>query len=93
MTTKTVRKWVLPLSNPGNEKFLFIIRYGKPNSRKKVYIQSGLHADESPGFLTMHHLIALFDRADRENRIQAEIVLVPVANPIGWDQLFHRRTS
>jgi len=72
----------LPSASPGTEKSLKVIRYGSTGSGIKVYIQAGLHADEAPGFLVAHHLEKLFDDAD----ISGEIVLVPVANPIGLGQ-------
>jgi predicted deacylase len=70
----------------GNERSLTAIHYGDQNSQKKAYIQAGLHADEAPGFVVMHHLIKLFDQADSANTIDGQIILVPVANPIGVSQ-------
>lgn len=78
-TTETVD---LPAVSPGSRRSLSVIRYGKAGSRPKVYIQAGLHADEAPGFLVAHHLEQLFDKAE----IKGEILLVPVANPIGLSQ-------
>jgi len=72
----------LPSASPGTSRSLSITRYGIPGSDPKVYIQAGLHADEAPGFLVAHHLEQLFDQAE----IKGEIVLVPVANPIGLSQ-------
>ena len=63
-----------------------IIRYGKCANGKKAYIQAGLHADEPPGLLVMHHLMDELDQLDEEDRIDGEIVLVPVANPVGISQ-------
>ena len=57
-----------------------------PAARPKAYIQAGLHADEIPGMLSAHHLIARLDEADRQGAIRGEIIVVPVANPIGLDQ-------
>lgn len=86
MTTKTINKHILPVSSMGNERSLTAIHYGDQNSQKKAYIQAGLHADEAPGFVVMHHLIKLFDQADAANTIDGQIILVPVANPIGVSQ-------
>ena len=86
MTTKTVEKRILPVSNMGNERTLTIIRYGSGSAGKKAYLQAGLHADEAPGYLVMHHLINLLDTADAEGNIPGEILLIPVANPIGTGQ-------
>ena len=72
----------LPTPSPGKEKCLTVLRFGKSNSAGKAYIQAGLHADESPGFLVAHHLETLLDKA----KINGEILLVPAANPIGLSQ-------
>jgi uncharacterized protein len=86
MTTKTVEKRILPVSSMGNERTLTIIRYGSGTAGKKAYLQAGLHADEAPGYLVMHHLINLLDEADAAGTIPGEILLIPVANPIGAGQ-------
>jgi len=70
----------------GNERTLTTIRYGSDSVGKKAYLQAGLHADEAPGYLVMHHLINLLDAADAAGSIPGEILLVPVANPIGAGQ-------
>ena len=86
MPSKTVEKKTLPANSMGTERSLAIIRYGHGSKPLKAYIQAGLHADEAPGYLVMHHLIKLLDNADQSGAIQADIVLVPVANPLGADQ-------
>ena len=95
MGTKTIKQYTLPSASLGNTRSLKVIHYGNPIAKGKAYIQTGLHADEAPGFVVMHHLINLFDRADAENKIDGHIILVPVANPIGvsqWrDEALHGR--
>jgi len=86
MTTKTVEKRILPVSSMGSERTLTVISYGSGSAGKKAYVQAGLHADEAPGYLVMHHLITLLDAADDAGTISGKILLVPVANPIGADQ-------
>ena len=86
MSTKTIEKQILPVSSMGNERTLTIIRYGSGSAGKKAYLQAGLHADEAPGYLVMHHLINLLDEADAAGTIPGEILLIPVANPIGAGQ-------
>ncbi len=86
MTSKAIEKHRLPCSSPGNDRFIRVIRYGDKTSGKKAYLQAGLHADEPPGFVIMHHLIDLLDEADRSGAITGEILLTPVANPIGLSQ-------
>ena len=86
MTTKTVEKRILPVSSMGNERTLTLIRYGRESQYPKAYLQAGLHADEAPGYLVMHHLMDLLDKADAGEEILGQIILVPVANPIGAGQ-------
>src|SRR5436309_14426293 len=71
---------------PGTERHVIVRRYGEPGARPKAYLQASIHADELPGMLAAHHLARLLDEAAGENRILGEIVLVPVANPIGLAQ-------
>ena len=86
MPTHTVASFTLPGASMGNTRTLAIHRYGDRSTPVKAYLQAGLHADEAPGFLVMHHLMDRLDRLDTENAITGDIVLVPVANPIGVSQ-------
>ena len=86
MGTKTTKQYTLPVSSMGNARTLTVIHYGDQTAGRKAYIQAGLHADEAPGFVVMHHMIDLFDRADADGKIEGQIVLVPVANPVGVSQ-------
>ena len=75
------------LSNSlGSHRSLSSFHYGTPGACPKVYIQASLHAEELPGMLVAHHLRALLDAADAAGQILGEIILVPVANPIGLAQ-------
>jgi len=77
-----------PLLSPslGSFKSLTSFHFGQPGSGRKIYIEASLHAEELPGMLVAHHLRALFEAAEAAGQIQGEIVLVPVANPIGLAQ-------
>ena len=86
MSTKTVSHHSLPAASLGNARTLTVIRYGDKSGSGKAYIQAGLHADEAPGFIVMHHLIDRLDEADSAGNIKGQIILVPVANPIGLGQ-------
>jgi len=92
---KKVEKKPLPQASPGTQRVLDVISYGKPGARPKAYLQAGLHADEAPGYLVLHHLIELLDKADADDRISGEIILVPAANPIGlsqwWNEMLQGR--
>lgn len=71
---------------PGTLRHLTVRRYGEPGARPKAYLQASIHADELPGMLIAHHLAQLLDEAAADDRMIGEIVLVPVANPIGLAQ-------
>lgn len=79
------------LSNSlGSHKTLTSLHFGMPGSTnrgsKKVYIQASLHAEELPGMLVAHHVCALLEAAEAAGQLAGEVVLVPVANPIGLAQ-------
>lgn len=56
------------------------------NSGEKVYIQAALHADETPAMLVAWRLKQRLLALETEGRLTSEIVLVPMANPIGLSQ-------
>jgi len=71
---------------PGVAIELQSLHYGTPGAGRKATLQAALHADEIPGLLVAHHLRAHLAALEAEGRITGEIVLVPVANPIGLAQ-------
>lgn len=71
---------------PGTEQTLAVRRFGQPGARPKVYVQAGLHADEPPGMLVAHHMMGLLQAEADAGRMVGEIVVVPMANPIGLSQ-------
>ncbi len=77
-----IERMPLPFGPPGTERSLLVRRYGQPGARPKAYIQAGLHADEIPGLLVAQRLAALLE----DVTVLGEVLLVPVANPIGLDQ-------
>ena len=87
--TKTIDRVPLLPASPGATRQLTVHRYGTPGARPKAYLHASLHADEVPAMLVLHHLIHLLDEADRAGRIKGEIVVVPVANPIGAGQVMN----
>lgn len=76
----------LPRSAPGNFRVIEVLRFGTPGARPKAYLQAGLHADELPGMLVLRTLAGLLSDAAGRGEIRGEVVLVPVANPIGLSQ-------
>lgn len=77
-----------PLLSPslGTQRQLWSRHYGSAGSGPKVYIQASLHADELPGMLVASELGALLEAAERRGDLRGEVVLVPIANPIGLSQ-------
>ena len=75
------------LSNSlGSQKTLTSFRYGTPGARPKVYIQASLHAEELPGMLAAYHLMPLLQAAETAGTLVGEVIVVPVANPMGLAQ-------
>ncbi len=75
----------------GSQKTLVAFHFGTPGARPKVYIQASLHAEELPGMLVAHHLREHLTAADQAGLLRGEVVLVPVANPIGLSQRLDHR--
>jgi predicted deacylase len=78
---------VHPLISPavGTSRSITSFHFG-PGSGEKIYIQSSLHADELPGMLVSWHLRRKLAELEQAGKLRGEIVLVPVANPIGLNQ-------
>lgn len=70
----------------GTQRELISFHYGTGKPGQKIYIQSSLHADELPGMLVSHALRKRLAAIETANHIHGEIVIVPVANPIGLAQ-------
>ena len=71
---------------PGTARSVTSHHFGQAGARPRIYIQAGLHAGEIPGMLVSCHLLPLLQAIEAEGRIPGEIVVVPVANPIGLAQ-------
>lgn len=70
----------------GTARAVTSYHYGKLGAGRKIVIQSGLHADESPGLLVAHYLRQRMLALEDARRLDCEVVLVPIANPIGLAQ-------
>ncbi|MBK7684614.1 MAG: succinylglutamate desuccinylase/aspartoacylase family protein [Rhodocyclaceae bacterium] len=70
----------------GTRRELLSLHFGSAGSGEKIYIQASLHADEIPGMLVAQCLRKRLVAHEKAGRIRGEIVLVPVANPIGLAQ-------
>ncbi len=71
---------------PGTARQIDSFHFG-PEGGGKIYIQASLHADELPGMLLAWHLKQRLGELEKQDRLRSEIVLVPVANPIGLAQV------
>lgn len=70
----------------GTSREIVSFHYGGQRAGEKVFIQASLHADELPGMLVAHHLRLRLAELEMAGRIAGEIVVVPVANPVGLSQ-------
>jgi predicted deacylase len=77
-----------PLLSPslGTTRELVSYHYGPARAARRVVIQSSVHADETPGMLVAWVLKRRLAELDRQGLLRAQIVVVPVANPIGLNQ-------
>ncbi|MBL8701623.1 MAG: succinylglutamate desuccinylase/aspartoacylase family protein [Alphaproteobacteria bacterium] len=76
----------LPSAVPGVQPSLSVQRFGAAGARPRFHLQASIHADEIPAMLAVHHLRRRLNALEQAGAIAGEIVLVPVANPIGLGQ-------
>jgi predicted deacylase len=72
---------------PGRRTEFDYFRVGPEDAAKKIYLQAALHADEQPGILVLHHLLALLRAADAAGELNARFVLLPMVNPLGMGDI------
>lgn len=72
---------------PGTSRQIHSFHYGPAHATGKVYLQASLHADELPGMLVLWHLKQQLARLDAAGLLRWSVVLVPVANPQGLEQV------
>jgi len=73
---------------PGSEWRLKVYRFrgARPDGAPAAYLQAALHGDEVPGVATLHVLAARLRELAARGDLVGDVVLVPVANPIGLSQ-------
>jgi len=76
---------LLTATTPGTQRSLISQHFG-PGGGRKAYLQASLHADEPPGMLVLFHLRKALLALEQADQLIGEIVLVPMANPIGAAQ-------
>ncbi|WP_248751276.1 succinylglutamate desuccinylase/aspartoacylase family protein [Pseudomonas sp. MWU15-20650] len=72
---------------PGTTRQIHSFHYGPAHAASKVYIQASLHADELPGMLVLWHLKQRLAHLESVGLLRWRVVLVPVANPLGLEQI------
>ncbi|WP_321799119.1 succinylglutamate desuccinylase/aspartoacylase family protein [Caballeronia sp. J97] len=70
----------------GTSRELVSFHFGDAAKGESVYLQASLHADETPAMLTAWTLKQRLAALEAAGRVRGEVVLVPVANPIGLSQ-------
>jgi uncharacterized protein len=86
--TRTLRH-PLVSSTLGTSRELVSFHFGSASERERVYIQASLHADETPAMLVAWTLKQRLAALEAQGRMRGEVVLVPVANPVGLSQHLH----
>lgn len=81
-----IRHHPLPVASLGRQTTVTSLHFGTPGAAPKVYLQASLHAEELPGMLVAHHLRQQLQAAEAAGQVQGQVVLVPVANPLGLAQ-------
>ncbi|KTB65292.1 MULTISPECIES: succinylglutamate desuccinylase/aspartoacylase family protein [Pseudomonas] len=72
---------------PGTSRQIHSFHYGPAHATGKVYLQASLHADELPGMLVLWHLKQQLARIEAAGLLRWSVVVVPVANPQGLEQV------
>ncbi|OTP79933.1 succinylglutamate desuccinylase/aspartoacylase family protein [Caballeronia sordidicola] len=70
----------------GTHREFVSFHFGTPGAGEKVYMQASLHADETPAMLTAWRLKHRLKELEIAGRVKGEVIVVPVANPIGLSQ-------
>ncbi len=77
--------------SPGSSTELVCFHFGPSGASRKVFLQAALHADEQPGIMVLHHLLALLQQAEADGLLQARFVLFPMVNPLGMGDIGFRQ--
>jgi len=85
-----IKKHALAETALGTNRELVSFHYGPSGAGQKIYVQASLHADELPGMLVAHQLRSRMEALEAAGKLNGEIVIVPVANPIGMAQMIMR---
>ena len=61
-------------------------RFTGAGDAPSAYLQAGVHADEIPGMLVLHKLMARLHEAEASGLLRGTVTIVPQANPFGIGQ-------
>jgi uncharacterized protein len=81
-----IRHTPLVPASIGTRRELVSFHFGTPGAGEKIYVQASLHADETPAMLTAWRLKHRLIELENAGRIRGEVIVVPVANPVGLSQ-------
>jgi uncharacterized protein len=85
-TTMIVNRTPLLSAAIGTRREVVSFTFGPNDAGKKIYMQASLHADEIPAMLAATRLREKLESLEAQGKLDAEVILVPVANPIGLSQ-------
>ncbi|MGC6517589.1 MAG: succinylglutamate desuccinylase/aspartoacylase family protein [Candidatus Puniceispirillaceae bacterium] len=86
----TLTKHHLAGDTPTASFEIAVYEFGRQTKGPKIYLQAGMHADEHPGMLILHHLITRLKEAEKAGTLAAHFVILPMVNPLGMAHLsFH----
>jgi predicted deacylase len=81
-----IERITLDSDTPGQEFSLRVFRFRSSGNGPAVYMQGALHSQEIPGMVALDRLIPRLAAAENEARLDGDVTLVPLANPIGLAQ-------
>jgi predicted deacylase len=76
----------LDSDTPGQEFSLRVFRFRSSGNGPTVYMQGAIHSQEIPGMVALDRLIPRLTAAENEARLNGDVTLIPLANPIGLAQ-------
>lgn len=81
-----IRTHTLPVAVAGTTRQWRSLHFHGSSPGPKAYVQAALHADEVPPLLVAQALAERLRTLESSGRLRGEVVLVPMANPIGLAQ-------
>lgn len=82
------RRHPLLSASLGTQREIISYHFGE-DAPRQVYIQAALHGDELPGVAVAWYLKKKFAELEAAGQLNAQITLVPVANPLALGQHWH----